>query len=538
MEENPLETQLQVQPPTVQNANPPTIIDRLSGFQLYMGNQLARHQGKSTDVADYLPLFGQGINPNDIYNRERVAQKSNEMFNKVQQDAKDIEGFVKENAHLGDHDYQIKQKAFIDEKSKGMPTRQTAKVGSVDPLSLGIALFGAGMNPRFAGKILAAPFDAQLDLQKYQQGVNDREYDDAVAQHKDRLETLGTLAQFAYRDYEKALERATKENDKLAGDQARAISNLLSAKDPGVATAMLGEAKVSGLPPAKYEMYEILAKQREETILAEKKAEEATVQDATDKANLAQHNTLADQFNGEWRNFLTARGEATKEDVNRFNAKRALLKAQGVPPYMLDTPSAGKTAAQKGKEADDGRADAKFKYEKEQDLLQNQQWQQKFASETDHWNAEFALKQSNAAKGGVGQRIAELTKEFEDALTAVKAKLLTPYTAVSADADKRAEEFAKWTNETASLAAKAYSALNAKRRKAGGRELSYTEFIHQHLKEALPMFGQGPKELRGNVDSGNRSVKPPKSGTPPKTGSGGQATYEMVNGKRVWRLPK
>lgn len=239
-----------------------TIIDKLTPTQLYFGQQLAVNAKYMNRSTDYLPLFTQGVGPDEIYQRERSAEQASQAANEVM-DMKDrAEQFVTQNANLKEKEYEAAKAKFLSEQ-ENLPQRQTAPRRAPGALEIGLALFGAAMNPQFAANIMAAPFQARDDNYRRNQSQFDQRYEDDVQAHRERLTALGRLVQFAQED----MQKAQAANAKLA----ESINKMLSADKPGIPTLALQEAIAAGLPADRIEMYRTIAAKREESLAAQER---------------------------------------------------------------------------------------------------------------------------------------------------------------------------------------------------------------------------------------------------------------------------
>lgn len=354
---------LPVTGPGVPSASPPSIIDRLSPTQIYFGEHLARSVGKANESADYLPLFGQGMTPEIIFRKEKESELAMEAAQTVQ----GIKSFVEQNEDLDDGKFEQAKKEWLGTAEKA-PERQRAELQKLTPLEIGIALFGANANPRFAGNILAAPFEAKLGARDRDQGELDKDFEVKQREHEAKVERLGTIAQQAYRDLEYLKKRADEVLDRKlteaeeAGKQrsislGKAIQGILEPKAPGHARQALNEAIELGLDPERVKAYSEIADAAENKFVTDAQADADKAKADAEVKTKNWWNTLADNFNGKYNAARTTSVEITAADAAEFEADRQKLIDQGVPEALLARPKAGKTAAQVGREADDKRAD-------------------------------------------------------------------------------------------------------------------------------------------------------------------------------------
>ena len=358
---------LNVTGPGVPNAQPPSIIDRLSPTQIYFGEHLARSVGKANESADYLPLFGQGMTPQDIFNKENESRLAMDAAATVQ----GLKQFVDQNEHLDDGKFEQAKKEWLG-AAEDTPERKRAELQKLTPLEIGIALFGANANPRYAGSILAAPFEAKLGARDREQGQLDKDFEVEQREHEQKVERLGTIAQQAYRDLEYLKKRADEVLDRKlteaeeAGKQrsiglGKAIQGILEPKAPGHARQALKEAIGLGLDPERVKAYSEIAEAMENKFVTDAQADaDKAKADAKSKTD-SWLNTLATGFRTKYKDMRDTSVEITADQAKDLQKEYDDLIAKGVPASSIPKPVAGKTANQIGREIDDKRADDQFK---------------------------------------------------------------------------------------------------------------------------------------------------------------------------------
>lgn len=363
------------------NVQPPTIIDKLSPTQLYFGEHLAKSVGNQNASSDYLPLFGQGMTPKEIYGKENQIAIGQQAMGEVQRIQKEIEDFVEKNKGLGDKEFEKAKGEWLKE-GQNTPQLKHAEIQKLTPLEIGITLFGMATNPRYAANIGASAFEAKLGQQAKDQERNDKQYQVDKQNHDAKMEQLGTIAQQAYRDLEYLrkrsdevldrkltdLEESQKKQSKLLGD---AIEGILSPKQPGHARESLKEAIRLGLDPQRAAAYGEIADAAENKFVLDAQADADKAKLDADTKTKAWWNTVADQFNGEYRSFRTTSGEVTQADLKRFTDKRNAILKDGIPANLLDDPVAGKTASASNKDEDQA-------YRQGRDQIGDEQWRQMF----------------------------------------------------------------------------------------------------------------------------------------------------------------
>lgn len=478
-------------------AQKPTIIDQLTPTQIYFGKQLATNSQAMSRAADYLPLFSQGVDPMEIYNRERTAQQSEGIASSLMGFKKNAEMFAEDTKDLPDAEYEQAKQQFVDAQSKfvaeqnNIPQREQVKPKAPNALSLGLALFGAAMNPRFASNILAAPFEASLAVKGMKQNEADQKYDDELSKHRERLQILGTVAQQALKDVD-ALRAQQGDNAKRL---ASAIGKMLTANKPGEASIALQEAIAAGLPKDRVQAYGVMVDARE-------KALEAEAAKASKKADLELENAQAlldDRKNApakeaeakatkaidDFRQWVSvqypadrALGKTEIEAINKERNRRA--KATGVPIDRFDVfgergPSMSQEfQQQKYKEEAPAR-----QQEYANKVLEGQIKEVDLAKK----RREFAEGPPSKDKAARGKKLASLNTRIENAKIEVDAILQQP---APEDPDERAKYFAKLRDAFATETA----IVQLKRKAMGGKVPTLGDYLQERFPGAVPkLFG-------------------------------------------------